>query len=251
MKKLFILFFVAVNLCTAYAQTTKQLAQVLTLQMPEGNGSNGAAVAWHEKNSSYYAAFAGNAEFPIAQFDAKGKLLSEADTKFDVRGLWYNANAANIEGNAFAGEGIFSLILSNKGEVENARALLMSSNAPFDNACAVFDAKKKQILFFDGQGVVRYNEKTEQIGKILNLQKDENNDYNSTSLIYTGIKKAEIGLLNVTKKRIEFFDAKKGKLNAVWNLPESAVIEDMFNFAYANGIVWLFDKENRTWVGYR
>jgi len=76
-------------------------------------------------------------------------------------------------------------------------------------------------------------------------------NYNHTSLIYTGIKGQELGFLNIAENQIELYDIQTGFMTKVVPLPESATIETTFNFAYANGIYWLFDMENRRWIGYK
>jgi hypothetical protein len=50
---------------------------------------------------------------------------------------------------------------------------------------------------------------------------------------------------------IEFYDIKNGYLTSRVALPETASGEMSFNFAYANGIYWLFNIELRKWVGYK
>ena len=47
--------------------------------MPEGDGNNGASVAWHPQQKKYYASFAGNATYPLAVFSENGKRLSAND----------------------------------------------------------------------------------------------------------------------------------------------------------------------------
>ena len=76
-------------------------------------------------------------------------------------------------------------------------------------------------------------------------------DYNYTSLICTGVKGGELGFVNVTNKQIELYDMKSGFLVKKLSLPDTTAVEMSFNFAYANGIYWLFDIENRTWKGYK
>ena len=75
-------------------------------------------------------------------------------------------------------------------------------------------------------------------------------DYNATSIAFTGIPKSEIGLLNVVENQVELFNL-EGLLTKVLKLPQDALAYEMFNFSYCNGIYWLFDKENRKWVGYK
>ena len=72
------------------AQAVKTLKKVITLEITEEGGSNGAAVAWHPVQKKYYAAMSGNSEFPMGVFDAQGKKVFEdgITTQYDVGGLW-------------------------------------------------------------------------------------------------------------------------------------------------------------------
>src|SRR5258706_8069777 len=86
------------------AQLVKTLKKTIELKMPgkvyvsvnTGNdsmpGTRGAAVIWHPVQKKYYAAFAGNWDYPLAVFNSTGQILSgeELTTKEDLRGLWYN-----------------------------------------------------------------------------------------------------------------------------------------------------------------
>lgn len=75
--------------------------------------------------------------------------------------------------------------------------------------------------------------------------------YNTTTIVYTGINEMELGLLNVAKKQVELYSKKSGYMTKILKLPAEAPTELVFNFAYANGVVWLFDKTKRLWVGYK
>jgi len=68
------------------AQAVKTLKKIITLEITEEGGANGAAVAWHPIQKKYYTAMAGNSEFPMVVFDAKGKKVFEdgITTQYDV-----------------------------------------------------------------------------------------------------------------------------------------------------------------------
>jgi hypothetical protein len=76
-------------------------------------------------------------------------------------------------------------------------------------------------------------------------------DYNNTTIVYTGITNAEVGLLNAANKKIELYNLKDGHLTRKLALPEDAPTEDFLNFAYCNSVYWLFDKSARVWKGYK
>ena len=75
--------------------------------------------------------------------------------------------------------------------------------------------------------------------------------YNTTNMVITGLPGSELGFLNADEKQIELYNIKTGLLIKKLQLPKMAVTEKIFNFAYANGIFWLFDMDSRTWTGYK
>jgi hypothetical protein len=252
------------------AQPAKPLKQVMKLQIPDGDGSNGGAVVWHPVQKKYYAAMAGNGTFPMAVFDSKGKMIS-ADTLitlFDVRGMWYNMNTKAIEGNAYDDGGWFSYKLNAKGMPEDSKLLKKGMNQPNEHSVGSYDAKAKKIYFLNQDSIWTYNAVSgkEEIKIKINFgvkasakqtQKEETDsedsflqeDYNTTAL-FTGIAGAEFGVMNVVSLQVELYN-KQGYLVRTFKLPDEAPAVNRFNFAYANGIWWLFNKEERAWYGYK
>ena len=93
--------------------------------------------------------------------------------------------------------------------------------------------------------------KKDDIGEMFEMSTLTPEDYNYTVVIYSGIKNAELGVLNIEKNQIELYGFDEGFLNTVLKLPESQVTYSAFNFAYTNGMYWFFDKETRVWTSYK
>lgn len=253
-----------------FAQQIYALAKVLELQMPEGGGANGAGVIWHPEEQKYYAVFAGNTEFPMAVFDDEGERISEDDlsAKFDVRGMWYNKNEKKIQANGYADGGWVNYELDENGIPTTTTVEAEGMKQPEEQSVGTYNTKNGKIYFLNGNTIVVYKNNGEETGKettlfvgktnVTDTHKDESQDpfllpeyYNTTTLIFTGKEKAELGLYNTDTKSIELYDIKTGLMTEILTLPEEAPQETMFNFAYANGIYWLFNKEQRQWVGYK
>lgn len=250
------------------AQTIKKIKPVLELQMPLGNGSNGASVVWHPVLKKYYTAFAGNADFPLAVFDEKGNRLSNKNMKtgFDVRGLLYDYNSSLICGNAYSDAGWFKLNLDGAGMPTSVTNILASMNQPKENSVGVMAICAEGIAFLDGQEIIVYDDiddysirlypgKAKQ-SKILTNTKESvplimPSAYNGTVAICTEMLKAEFGLLNVLDKQIELYDMDTGLMTQILELPTDAPANAVFNFAFTNDIYWLFDKTARRWIGYK
>ncbi|MFT3844131.1 MAG: hypothetical protein QM725_03695 [Lacibacter sp.] len=239
---------------------------VMEMKVPEG-GANGAAVVYHPKEKLYYAAQAGNSIFPLIIFDKDGTIVSKEgqETMIDVRGLWYNPKSKKIEGNGYDYAGWFSYDLDKNGLPEKLVTEKTGLYQPDKNSPGVLNTDDDEVLFLDGLNIVCY--KTDGTDKRKAIQihigsvnassemkisgTEFENNYNSRSIIYTGIKGSEIGFLNVTKKQVELYDIKSGYMSQVIKLPVSFTLETFFNFSYSNGIYWVFDKQKRKWMGYK
>jgi hypothetical protein len=276
MKKylLFILTLITCNIAVN-AQTTKTLKKVMELKMPKTAeddmpGTRGACVAWHPVQKKYYAVMAGNALYPFAVYNAIGKRVS-SDTltaMIDSRGLWYNTVTKQICGNGYAENGWYSYKLDKTGVPEELIVNFPGANQPGEQAIGTFNALKKEVFFLNGSQIIKYSAadaSTKEENNTLihwgltkkdGIAADEDIEtvpegYNYTSVVYTGIAGAEAGVLNIVENQIELYDYKTGFLSQKLKLPEDTVKESAFNFAFANGIYWLFDIENRVWMGYK
>ena len=257
MKKSLLLVLSIVSLTTiTFSQTTKTLKKVLELKMPRTSdddmpGTRGASVAWHPVQKKYYAVFAGNKEYPLAVFN--------------VTGLWYNPATKLITGNGYDDNGWFTYKLSTAGIPTEYEVAHEGMNQPDGQSVGAYNPVTKRVMFLKGGQVYSYNSDAELVDsfaihwsrkKADGPADDEDpyaspEDYNYTTMVYTGIKGQEIGFLNVTNMDIELYDIKSGYLTTRFALPETASAEMSFNFAYANGIYWLFNIELRKWVGYK
>ena len=255
----------------AQKQTTgdKSLKQVLTLKIDREGGANGANVAWHPGQKKYYAAMAGNETFPMEVFDASGKILSpdNLETMFDVRGLWYNPVSKTLQANGYDNFGWSDYKLDAKGIPVSSRKLSVITSQPDAQSVAAFDTKNNVLYFYDYSlaGLERHNMKNGASDTTIQLHLgvktkegitgsenvDLKDNYNQNAIIYTGIPKAEIGLLNVIDRQIELYNLANGLMTQVLKLPDGAPAEASLNFCYTNGIYWLFDKSGREWHGYK
>ncbi len=256
------------------AQVVKTLKKTIELTMPKTAddsmpGTRGAAVVWHPIQKKYYVSFAGNEGYPMAVFNSTGKLLSGDDltTKHDTRGLWYNPSFNKICGNGYSDIGWFSYKLDAKGIPEESEVYTAGKNQPGEQSIGVFNAKSNMVYFLDAQSIYVYNAEAMQeedstirlhpgISKATDIDEDDDGtvlseDYSYNVLIYTGIPKAEFGLLNVVEKQVELYNRKTGLMTQKLKLPAGLTTWPAFNFSYANGTYWAFDQDTRIWTGYK
>jgi hypothetical protein len=266
MKKLLLMMALCPALI-ASAQETRELKKVLELVIPREGGARAASVAWHPVQKKYYAAMAGNSSFCLGVYDIKGSRLSlpSQETMFDVRGLWYNPGTKTLQMNGYNDFGWAEYALNTKGIPVDAKTFHSGMQQPNEQSVGAFDPKKKKIYFFNGDGNLDiYDSKDGSYGEQFELHlgaaseddatsdnSDVYEDYNNTTVIFTGIKNAEFGLLNHTSRTIELYSAATGYKTKELSLPDDAPAEDMLCFSYSNGIYWLFDRDARIWKGYK
>jgi hypothetical protein len=244
----------------------KNLAETMRLKMPDGDGSNATAVVWHPDLEKYFAAFAGNESYPLAVFDKKGNRVSadELQTGFDVRGLWYDAKHSQILGNAYDEGGWFRLELNKKPSAPVAKSLKLGKFQPNEHSVGAWDPVDKSVFFLDAasRSVIFYGDNFEEKKRLLlqpgitdaaNLTNEGElpADYNTMTAIALGGKNIGFGLFHFVDMQVECYHHDTGLLTEVWKLPTDAPKIENFNFAYANGIVWLFETESRTWIGFK
>ena len=256
---------------SGFAQKESKLKKVLELKMPEGPGRNGSGITYHPDSKRYYATIAGNDRHPLAIFDSKGKRLTDDDQKalFDVRGLWWSPTLKKFCANGYADKGWITYKLDKKGVPEDIEQLYKGMVQPDDQSVAAFNPRSNDVFFLSGQlvwtipaatGMVEDEDIRLYVGatnrsEALDMEFYEDDeylseDYNPT-LIYTGVQKGEFGLLNHYDKQIELYDRKTGYMTQKLILPDDAPAPEMLCFGFANGIYWLYDKDARTWVGYK
>lgn len=273
MKKVILLLTLFLSVTTMLqAQLKTAPKKVMELIMPKTAdddmpGTRGASVVWHPLQKKYYAAMAGNAGYPLAVFDAMGKRLSGEDLNamMDTRGLWYNPVTKEINGNGYAETGWFKYALNKKGIPDSGITVLEGTHQPTEQCVGAYHPLRKQVMFLNGNGVSLYSLTGDLADEYVQInwgrkkaegksEEEEDGtpaDYNNTTVIYTGIKNAELGFLNTGNKQIELYDFMSGFLTQKIKLPDNAPVESSFNFAYTNGIYWLFDITARKWYGYK
>ena len=247
------LLFSAVNLIGQ--QLIQYPAPSLTFKIKQMGGKNGAAVVYNPIKQLYYCAIAGNADYPLETFTTSGTQVYQARAYNDIRGLWWNPKEKALEGNCYSDGGIVSIGLTDQGYAGFGNRVIFAGAGyqPDDQACGILDTKGKEILYNNNGTVVGYNRKDgSSSGTYIFLSIPvDSEDINWTTMIYTGVKGMEIGLLDYMNQKVYLFSRKDGSHNGTVTLPSSATTYEVFNFSYANGYVFLFDQDARQWIGYR
>ncbi len=266
------LFFLNVSLHFTHAQTTRDIRKSVELKMPRGNGENGGTVAVNLKNRNLYATIVGNKTYSMAFFSGTGEMVSPPDLALlaDVRGLWYNPALKTFQGNLFGNGGWVTYVLDDAGIPYDVKPAFAGQLQPGVNSVPAFNQRENVIYFLKGNTIITYDitsgkqvkEKTYSLKTgytkknpaPADYKADSVNtsaNYNNTTVIYTGITNAEFGLLNIVSREIELYSKQDGLLYQKLRLPSDVQVKDKFNFAFANNTYFIFDRNKRSWVGYR
>jgi hypothetical protein len=268
MKKIISLFVVLCILYSAnqsFAQGIMKKAFSITA-VKEG-GANGAAVVWHPKLKKYYMGMAGNETFPLLVTDPSGKILSDEtlECMTALRGMWYNPKVNAIQCNGYDSYGWRQYELDSKGIPTGTKILYDGQNQPDANSVGAYDPTSNKVYFLTTENGMEFSIYLMSTGMFdqtmklhlqnttLNEQNDQpglEEEYNSTTAIYTALPNKQFLLLNISKERVEFYNT-KGFMTGYKKFPPDTKLEDRFNFSHANGLVWIFNKETRIWTAYK
>ncbi len=241
-------FAIMISTSLAFAQNSYTAKKDMTLKFKGEDGTNASAVVWNPDKHVYYSVIAGNGDFPLETFSQSGNVQYTATAGVDTRGIWYNASTGKLEGNGYGDVGYFNCNLNASGEPRAAEVTYIGQNQPDGNCVAAFDGKK--VYFYYEGKIYSYSTKG-KAGKSFEAQNLPAgiSVLNTTTVVYTGRKGEEFGLLDYDAKRVYLLD-KKGKYKAFVILPSSAVTHDMFRFSFSNGNIWLYDVDTRSWTGF-
>lgn len=253
-KHLFIGAFALVLMASCAGNKVKtNPTETLTIKIKTTGGKNGTAVAYDPQKKLYYTAIAGNSTFPFEVFNENGVLQSSGKTGVDVRGLWWNSAKNVLQCNAYSDIGLFNYELKNDGlPTGELETLTKNTGQPTVNSVGAYNPIQNQILYYYNGLLYKVDaDNYSPQGSIALKLPVDKELINQTTVIYTGIKKKEVGLLNHNDKKLYLFNIASGKLTATIQLPKSAPTYEFFRFSFANGYVWLYDAEERLWTGYK
>ena len=241
-------------------------------------------VAYIPSLKRYYIADGGLAplgseiEAPISKsqihaYDDEGKYVNSAKPGYDNRSIYFNSNSNKLEtitynissfGGFMPNTGIFSINLSDTGEVKETSSDVFGFNPAFGDPNTMPSYNAEKNLYYAKQG--RSNKvrvvdlkATEQISEInLDLAKagvafDDISDY---FVAYTGIQGEEFELLDIDHKAVLVFDL-TGKYIGKSELPKDLKLRSHNHFngaGYANGMLFVYNEpegEFGTYYGFK
>jgi hypothetical protein len=281
---------VIVSIAFATALQTSQAAifpeaQVgIKIPLTQKPSTRPMTVAYIPSLKRYYIADGGLApmgsdtEAPVSKsqihaYDDEGKYINSAKPGYDNRSIYYNSNSNKLETityniSSFGGfspnTGIFSIDLTETGEVKDTSSDVFGFNPAFGDANTMPSYNAEKNLYYAKQGrsnkvLVVDLKVREQISEInLDLTKagvafDDVSDF---FVAYTGIKSEEFELLDIDHKAVLIFDL-TGKFIGKSELPKDLKLRShnhLNGAGYANNMLFVYHEsegEFGTYYGFK
>ena len=209
----------------------------------------------------------------IHSYDDAGKYINSAKPGYDNRSIYFNTNTNKLETITYnissdvgfsANTGMYSIDLSEAGEVKDSSVEVMQFNPAFGHSSTMptYDAANKRYFAKQARSdkVFIVDPKLrEKIGEItLDLAKAGAafDDISDSFIAYTGIKGEEFLLLDIDHKAALVFDL-AGKFVAKSELPKDMKLRSQNHFnglGYANDMLFVYHEnegEFGTYYGFK
>ena len=267
--------FTAATLLTVtavQAEVLPEAVQGIKFALAKKSSSRPMTVAYVPGVKHYYVADGGLApmasEFETATsksqihaYDDVGKYINSAKPGYDNRSIYYNANTNKLETITYnissevgfsPNTGIFSINLSDAGEVQDSSDEVMQFNPAFGNPNTMpsYDAANKRYFAKQGRSAVvfivdpKLREKVSEITLDLAKAGAAFDDISDSFVAFTGIKGEELLVIDVDHKAALVFDV-TGKFIAKSALPQALKLHSQNHFnglGYANNMLFVFNE---------
>ena len=286
-KTLFISIFSTSVLLTGTslkAEVLPNAVQGIKIALAKKPSTRPMTVAYMPGVKCYYVADGGLAplgsefEAPISRsqihaYDDSGKYINSAKPGYDNRSIYYNANTNKLETITYnissevgfsPNTGIYSIDLSDTGEVKDTSIEIMQFNPAFGyaNTMPSYDAANKRYFAKQGRsGVVfivdpKLREKVSEITLDLAKAGAAFDDISDSFVAFTGVKGEELLVLDIDHKAALVFDV-TGKFIAKSALPKDLKLHAQNHYnglGYANYMLFVFNEnegEFGTYYGFK
>ncbi len=209
----------------------------------------------------------------IHAYDETGKYVNSAKPGYDNRSIYYNPNTGKLETVTFnvssdvgfaPNTGIFSIDLSESGEIKDSSNEVMLFNPAFGDSATIpsYDAVNNRYFAKQERGnkvfVVdpKQREKVSEIALDFSKAGVLHDDISDHYVAYTGIKGEELMLLDVDHKAALVFNL-AGQFIAKSDLPKDMKLRAQNHFnglGYANDMLFVYHEnegEFGTYYGFK
>ena len=266
------------------AEVLPEAVQGIKITLAKKPSTRPMTVAYIPNYKRYYIADGGLApmasEFESATsksqihaYDDAGKYINSAKPGYDNRSIYYNANTNKLETITYnissevgfsPNTGIYSIDLSDTGEVKDTSLEIMQFNPAFGyaNTMPSFDAANKRYFAKQGRSALVWivdpalREKVSEITLDLAKAGAAFDDISDSFVAFTGVKGEELLVIDVDHKAALVFDV-AGKFVAKSELPKDLKLHSQNHFnglGYANNMLFVFNEnegEFGTYYGFK
>jgi hypothetical protein len=266
------------------AQVLPEAAVGIKIPLAKKSTTRPQTVAYVPSYKRYYIADGGLApmgsefEAPVSKseihtYDDAAKYVNSAKPGYDNRSIYYNANTQKLETITYnissefgfaPNTGLYSIKLSETGEVTNSSDEIMQFNPAFGSASTMpsYDAENKRYFAKQARSnkvfIVdpKLREKIGEITLDLATAGAAFDDVSDPFIAFTGVKGEEFVLLDVDHKAALVFDL-AGKFVAKSALPKELKLRSQNHFnglGYANDMLFVYHEnegEFGTYYGFK
>lgn len=205
----------------------------------------------------------------IHAYDDSGKYVNSAKPGYDNRSIYYNPNTDKLETITYnissevgfsPNTGLYSINLSETGEVTDSSSEIMQFNPAFGSAGTMptYDAENQRYFAKQGRSdkvFIVDPKQRDKLGEItLDLAKAgaAHDDISDLFAAYTGIKGEELILLDIDHKAALVFDL-TGKFIAKSELPKDLKLRAQNHYnglGYANNMLFIYQENEGEFGAY-
>lgn len=205
----------------------------------------------------------------IHAYDDTGKYVNSAKPGYDNRSIYYNPNTDKLETITYnissevgfgPNTGLYSINLSETGEVTDSSSEIMQFNPAFGSAGTMptYDAENQRYFAKQGRSdkvFIVDPKQRDKLGEItLDLAKAgaAHDDVSDMFAAYTGIKGEELILLDIDHKAALVFDL-TGKFVAKSELPKDLKLRAQNHYnglGYANNMLFIYQENEGEFGAY-
>ena len=205
----------------------------------------------------------------IHAYDDSGKYVNSAKPGYDNRSIYYNPNTDKLETITYnissevgfgPNTGLYSINLSETGEVTDSSSEIMQFNPAFGSAGTMptYDAENQRYFAKQGRSdkvFIVDPKQRDKLGEItLDLAKAgaAHDDVSDLFAAYTGIKGEELILLDIDHKAALVFDL-TGKFVAKSELPKDLKLRAQNHYnglGYANNMLFIYQENEGEFGAY-
>lgn len=266
------------------AEVLPEALQGIKIALAKKPSTRPMTVAYVPNLKYYYIADGGLAplgsetEAPISHsqihaYDDKGKYINSAKPGYDNRSIYYNPNTKKLETITYnistevgfsPNTGIYSINLSDTGEVKETSDEIMQFNPAFGyaNTMPSYDAANSRYFAKQGRSAVvfivdpKLREKVSEITLDLAKAGAAFDDISDSFVAFTGVKGEELVVIDIDHKAALVFDV-TGKFVAKSALPQALKLHSQNHYSglgYANDMLFVLNEnegEFGTYYGFK